>query len=153
MANTYTQLYIHVVFAVGGRVNFIRGNVRDELYPYLIGILRAKKQTVLALNGMPDHLHILFGLTPDMAISNLVHDVKIASTRFLNEKGWFGGRYAWQEGFGAFSYSRSQLDRVAAYIRNQETHHQGKTFRQEYTELLDHFEVSYEERYLFEWYD
>lgn len=142
-----------MVFAVSGRLNFIRGEVRAELYPYLAGTFRAKKQTLIALNGMPDHLHLLFGLTPDMAISKLVHDVKIASTRFMNEKGWFGGKYAWQEGYGAFSYSRSQLDRIAGYIRNQVAHHQKRNFRQEYLELLDRYEVPYEERYLFEWYE
>lgn len=153
MPHTYTQLYIHIIFAVSGRVNFLRPEIKEEAYHYIAGTIRGLKQTLIAMNGMPDHLHILLGLKSGMAIAKLVHDIKLASNHFFNEKGWFGGRYTWQEGYGAFSYSRSQLDRVANYIRNQEKHHLQTNFRSEYLSLLKGFQVEYDEKYLFEWYE
>jgi putative transposase len=119
MANTYTQIYIHVVFAIEGRQNLIRVEHNDELQKYITGIVSGEKQKMIAINGMLDHLHFLVGLQPDYTLSDLVRAVKAGSSRFINERHWFAGRFSWQEGFGAFSYSRSQLGAVIRYIENQ----------------------------------
>jgi REP element-mobilizing transposase RayT len=113
MANTYTQIYIHVVFAVEGRQNLIKPEHNDELQKYITGIISAHKQKLIAINNMPDHLHLLVGLRPDSSLSDLVRDVKANSSKFISEKHWVAGRFSWQEGFGAFSYSRSQLQIVS----------------------------------------
>ena len=107
MANTYTQIYIHTIFAVRGRQNVIRREIREELHRYISGIVRNKKQKVLAVSSMSDHIHLLIGLRPDIALSDLVRDIKANSSRFINDKRWTKGRFNWQEGFGAFSYSHS----------------------------------------------
>ncbi len=112
MANTYTQIYIHVVFAVEGRQNLIALDHNDELQKYITGIVTTQKHKLIAINNMPDHLHLLVGLRPDAALSDLVRDVKAGSSKFINEKRWVVGRFSWQEGFGAFSHARSQLDTV-----------------------------------------
>jgi len=112
MANTYTQIYIQIVFAVKGRQNLIKKNHKDELYKYITGIVRNKNQKLISINGMSDHIHILIGLKPDIALSDLVRDIKANSSKFINKKNWSMGKFNWQEGFGAFSYSRSQLNRV-----------------------------------------
>jgi REP element-mobilizing transposase RayT len=149
MANTYTQIYIHVVFAVEGRQNLIKPQNNDELQKYITGIVSVQKQKLIAINNMPDHLHLLVGLKPDMALSDLVRDVKANSSKFINEKRWVAGRFSWQEGFGAFSYSRSQLGTVIRYIENQQKHHTKKSFREEYVELLEKYGVDYDRRYIF----
>ena len=149
MANTYTQIYVHVVFAVEGRQNLIQPEHNDELQKYITGIVSAQKHKLIAINNMPDHLHLLVGLRPDAALSELVRDIKANSSRFISEKLWMSGRFSWQEGFGAFSYSHSQLGTVIRYIQNQETHHAKTTFRDEYKTLLDRFEVPHDERYIF----
>ncbi len=149
MANTYSQIYVQVVFAVEGRQSLIAPGHNDELQKYITGIVSAQKQKLIAINNMPDHLHMLVGLKPDMALSDLVRDVKAGSSKFINEKRWVPGRFSWQEGFGAFSYSRSQLGAVIRYIENQQKHHAEKSFLDEYTALLDKFEVEYDERYIF----
>jgi REP element-mobilizing transposase RayT len=133
MANTHTQIYIHVVFAVEGRQNLIAPQHNDELQKYITGILLAQGQKLISINNMSDHLHLLVGLRPDACLSDLLRDVKANSSRFINEKRWVAGRFSWQEGFGAFSYSRSQLGTVIRYIENQEKHHAKKSFREEYT--------------------
>ena len=153
MANTYTQIYIQVVFAVEGRQNLIAPEHNDELQKYITGIVSAQRQKLIAINNMPDHLHLLVGLRPDAALSDLVRDVKAGSSKFINEKCWVIGRFSWQEGFGAFSYSRSQLGTVIHYIQNQQTHHAKQTFRDEYVELLQKFEVEYDGRYIFKFCD
>jgi putative transposase len=112
MANTYTQIYIHVVFAVEGRQNLIKPERNDELQKYITGIVTGQKQKLIAINNMPDHAHLLIGLNRDMALSDLVRDVKACSSKFINGRRWVAGRFSWQEGFGAFSYSRSQLNAV-----------------------------------------
>src|ERR1035437_491399 len=132
MANTYTQIYIHVVFAVEGRQNLIAPEHNDELQKYITGILSNQRQKLISINNMPDHLHFLAGLRPDSTLSDLVRDVKANSSRFINEMRWVAGRFSWQEGFGAFSYSHSQLSGVINYIRDQVRHHARKTFREEY---------------------
>jgi REP element-mobilizing transposase RayT len=149
MANTYTQIYIHVVFAVEGRQNLIKPEHNNELQKYITGIVSAQKQKLIAVNNMPDHLHLLAGLRPDSSLSDLVRDVKANSSRFINEKRWVAGRFSWQEGFGAFSHSRSQLDAVIRYIENQQKHHAKKSFREEYVALLEKFGVDYDPRYIF----
>ena len=150
MPNTYTQIYIHIVFAVKGRQSLIPKQHKTELHGYIMGIINNKKQTLIQINSMPDHVHILIGLTPDTAISDLVRDIKAHSSKFINQKRWVLGRFEWQEGFGAFSYARSQLNDIVNYIKNQEKHHLKKTFREEYFEILELFKVAYEEKYVFD---
>jgi len=149
MANTNTQIYIHIVFASEGRQSLIQPEYNDELQKYITGIVSVRKQKLIAINNMPDHLHLLAGLKPDLSLSNLVRDVKANSSKFINEKRWVAGRFSWQEGFGAFSHSRSQLGTVIRYIENQQKHHAKKSFREEYVELLEKFAVDYDRRYIF----
>jgi REP-associated tyrosine transposase len=151
MANTYSQLLIQVIFAVKGRQSLIYPDWKDELFKYITGIVTNKNQKMLCINGVSDHIHILLGLKPDMAISDLVRDIKNNSTNFINDKKFVRIKFNWQAGFGAFSYSNSQMDRVVKYIMNQEKHHHKKTFKEEYLEFLEMFNVEYDERYLFEW--
>ena len=150
MANTYTQLYVHVVFAVKGRQPLIPQQHKAELHQYITGILTHQKQKVIQINSMPDHLHFLIGMSPDARLSELVRDVKQHSTRFINRKQWVVGKFQWQRGYSAFTYSHSHMPGVARYIENQERHHHEKTFQEEYLELLDKFGVDYDERYVFD---
>jgi putative transposase len=151
MANTFTQIYIHVVFAVRERESLIKPEWKEELFKYITGILKNQGIKLIAIGGVKDHIHILFGLNPTIALSDLVREVKASSSKFINEEKFVRGKFYWQEGFGAFSYSRSQIDAVAKYILNQEEHHSGKSFKDEYIALLDRFEVEYDDRYLFNW--
>jgi putative transposase len=150
MADTYTQLYIHVVFAVKGRENLISKTWKEELYKYITGIVINEKQKLIAINGMPDHIHILIGIKPTIALSDLIRDIKANSSRFINEKRWVTGKFEWQLGFGAFTYSHSQLDTIAAYIKNQEQHHTKKTFKEEYIEFLKLFAIDFKNEFIFE---
>ena len=149
MADTYTQIYLHIVFAVEGRQNLIAPEHNDELQKYITGIVTAQKHKLIDINNMPDHLHLLVGLRPDAALSDLVRDVKAGSSKFINEKRWVMGRFSWQECFGAFSYARSQLGAVIRYIQYQQKHHAKKSFRDEYLELLEKFGVEYDRKYIF----
>lgn len=149
MANTYSQLYIQIVFAVKGRQNLISINWKDEIYKYITGIITNQKQKLIAINGMPDHIHILVGIKPDVSLSNLVRDIKSNSSKFINEKKWINGKFEWQTGFGAFSYSHSQLVNVVKYIENQEIHHKKKTFREEYILFLKLFDIDFKDEYIF----
>ena len=151
MANSYTQIYIQIVFAVQGRQCLIPKDHKDELYKYTTGIIKKREQKLIAINGMPDHLHVFVGMTPTVALSDLVRDIKAGSSGFINEKKWIRGRFNWQEGFGGFSYSHSQIDQVVKYIQNQGEHHRRKTFKEEYLEMLKAFDLEYKEQYLFEW--
>jgi putative transposase len=153
MANTYTQIYIHLIFAISGRINIIRNEWKDELYKFITGIIRNDKQKLIAINGAGDHVHLLFGLKPDIALSTLVRDIKANSSKFINEKRYCKNKFRWQEGFGAFSYSQSQLDTIERYIKNQESHHKKKTFREEYIGFLKKYNVEYDERYIFDFND
>lgn len=150
MANTYSQIFIQIVFAVKGRQNLISKNNREELHKYITGIIQHKDQKLLAIFCMPDHLHIFISIKPSISLSDLVRDIKSNSSKFINDKSWISGKFSWQEGFGAFSYSKSQIDTVVRYILNQEEHHKTKTFREEYIEFLEKFEIEYNEAYLFE---
>jgi putative transposase len=151
MPNTYSQIYIQIVFAVKGRQNLIAKENRNELHKYITGIVRNREQKLLSVFSMPDHTHLLVGLKPSIAISDLVRDIKTGSSQFINDNQWINGKFHWQEGFGAFSYSKSQIDHVIKYILNQEEHHKKCTFREEYLDFLKKFEIEYDERYLFEW--
>jgi putative transposase len=151
MPNTYSQIYIQVVFAVKGRNNFIKESFREELQKYISGIIREKNQKLYAIYCMPDHTHILVSIKPDIAISDLVRDIKSNSTLFIKNKK-LAGEFAWQTGFGAFSCSKSQAQTVVEYILSQPVHHRKKTFKEEYLEFLEKFQVEYEEKYLFEFY-
>ncbi len=152
MPNTYSQLYVQIVFAVKGRQKFINENNREEVQKYISGIISEKKQKLYAIYCMPDHTHILVSIKPDIAISDLVRDIKANSSSFIKEKR-FIKEFSWQTGFGAFSYSKSQSKNVVDYILNQPEHHKKKTFRQEYLEFLEKFEIEYDEKYLFEFYE
>lgn len=149
MANTYTQIHVHAVFAVQSKLGLIQKEWQSELYKYITGIIQMQQHRLLAINGMPDHVHILFGLRPVQSLSDLMQDVKASSSKWINERKFVNGRFEWQQGYGAFSYSKSQLPDVIAYIGNQEIHHKKKTFLEEYKEFLEKFEVPYDERYLF----
>jgi REP element-mobilizing transposase RayT len=150
MANTYSQIVIQVVFAVKGRQCLISKNNREEVHKYITGIIQNREQKLLAIFCMPDHVHILIGIKPSILISDLVRDIKANSSKFINDKNWIRGKFSWQEGFGAFSYSKRDVDAVINYILNQEEHHNVKTFKEEYIELLNTFEIEYNENYLFE---
>ena len=149
MAGTFTQIYIQIIFAVKGRENLISKTWKDELYRYISGIITNKDQKSIIVNGMPDHVHILIGLKPSMPISVLVRDVKNNSSNFINKKGFVKGKFSWQEGFGAFSYSHSQLEQVYNYVMNQELHHHKRTFKEEYEDFLQKFAIDYNPQYLF----
>ncbi|WP_374458828.1 IS200/IS605 family transposase [Chryseobacterium taeanense] len=151
MANTYTQIYIQIVFAVKGRQNLISKQNREELHKFITGIVTNRNQKLFAVFAMPDHVHILVSIGPTVLISDLVRDIKAASSKFINEKGWMRGKFNWQEGYGAFSYSKSSVDSVIKYILNQEEHHKKKTFKEEYLALLQKFAIEYDSKYLFEW--
>ena len=151
MANTYTQLYIHLVFAVQGRHHFIHETVRERLQQYLCGIALECQHKPLAIYCMPDHTHLLVGLNPDQSIADLVQRLKANSSKWLNENRLLPGRFEWQRGYGAFSYARSQLDQVVRYILTQPEHHRRLSFRDEYLQLLEQFEVAYDPRYVFDW--
>jgi putative transposase len=150
MANSYSQIYIHVVFAVEGRQSLIRPQYNDELQKYITGIVSGQNQKLIAINNMPDHVHMLIGQKPSAALSDLIRDIKAASSRFINDQHWVLGRFSWQEGFGAFSYSHSQLSTVIRYIQNQQAHHQRTSFKEEYVELLKRFNVAHDQRYVFQ---
>jgi len=149
MANTFSQIYIQTVFAVSGRQSLIRNEFKEELYKYITGIVTNQKQKLISINGMPDHLHILIGLRPAMALADLVEEIKKGSSNFINKKKWVRGRFTWQEGYGAFSYGHSQLDTIIRYIQNQEQHHQKRSFKNEYLTLLRKFDIAFEEKYVF----
>ncbi|HSY75459.1 MAG TPA: IS200/IS605 family transposase [Bacteroidia bacterium] len=150
MADTYAQIYIHIVFAVKGKDNSISPRWKIELYQNIAGIIVDGKQKLIAINGMPDHLHILVGLQPNKALSDLITEIKTGSTNFINGKNWVTGKFEWQAGYGAFSYSPWQLDTIEAYIKNQDMHHHKQTFREEYQQLLQSFNVDYKSEFIFE---
>jgi len=151
MPGSFSQIYIQVVFAVKGRENLISKTWKDELHKYIAGIIKAKEQKPIIVNGMQDHIHAFIGLRPATSLSDLVRDIKNNSTNFINHRKLVAGKFSWQEGFGAFSYGHSQIETVYNYILNQEEHHKKKTFREEYIGFLNKFEVPFEERFLFEW--
>jgi putative transposase len=150
MPNTYSQLYIQIIFAVQGRQHFITESFRERLQQYVTGIVQNLGQKLLAIYCMPDHIHLLVSIKPDIAISDLVRDIKSNSSAFVKQN--LEQTFSWQKGFGAFSYSKSQLNDVAMYIANQAKHHQKRTFKEEYVKFLNKYEIKYDDRYLFEFY-
>lgn len=151
MPGTFSQIYIQLVFAVKGRESLIHSSWEEELYKYVTGIVTNKDQKLLAINGMPDHIHILIGMRPSCCLSDLVREIKKSSNEFINQKKFWSGRFQWQEGYGAFSYSHSALDKVIGYIKNQKEHHHKRTFKEEYKEFLTKYQIEHKDEYLFEW--
>ncbi len=153
MANTYSQIYIQVVFAVKNRNALIHHSWDEKLYQYITGVIKNKEQKVIAINGVADHIHIFIGLKPNCNLSDLVREVKKTSNVFINDNKLSKYKFSWQSGFGAFSYSKSHIGAVYKYIMNQKEHHKKITFKEEYLDFLKKYEIPYEEKYLFEWYD
>ncbi|QOI98405.1 MAG: IS200/IS605 family transposase [Flammeovirgaceae bacterium] len=151
MPGTFSQIYIQVVFAVQNRDCLIHASWEEELYKYISGIVKNKDQKMLTINGMPDHIHFLIGMRPSCCLSDLVREVKKSSTEFIKEKKLSKFKFNWQEGYGAFSYSHSQIDSVIKYIMNQKEHHKKQTFRDEYLDFLRKFEIDFKDEYLFKW--
>ena len=151
MANTYTQIYLQIVFAVKWRQGLIKENFREDVQKYITGIVENRGQKLIAINSMPDHTHILVGFGTTITIADLVHDIKIASTNFINDNRFVRGKFGWQNSYGAFSYSRSHLDRIVKYIHNQQKHHKKKSFKEEYIEFLEKYDIVYNPKYLFDW--
>ncbi len=149
MANTYTQIHIHFVFAVKFRDGSINSQWKNTLYKYITGIIHNNNHKLLAINGTSDHIHILIGLRPSQSISDLMKDVKQSSSKWINENKLVKGHFEWQEGYGAFSHSKSQINKVIDYIDNQESHHKKLTFKEEYLDFLKKFEVDYDEKFIF----
>ena len=153
MTNTYTQIHIQAIFAVQNRDSVIRKSWKEELYKYINGIISNQGHKVLAINGMPDHIHVLFGMRPIQSLSDLMQDIKGNSSKWINQKGFVKGKFSWQEGYGAFSYSKSQIHSVIDYINKQEEHHRKKTFIEEYHDFLEKFEVAFDKQYIFKQID
>ena len=149
MVNTYTQIYIQYVFAVQNRISLIKNEWKDELYKYMTGIINQHEHKLLSIGGMTDHIHALVSMHPKQAPSDLMYELKRSSSLWINENKIVVGKFSWQEGFGAFSYSQSQISRVSKYIENQETHHKKKTFREEYLDFLKAFNIEFDERYVY----
>jgi len=149
MANTYTQIHIQCVFAVQNRECIIRNNWKEDLYKYITGIIQKNGHKLLAINGMPDHIHVFFGMRPAQSLSDLMQDVKGDSSKWINTNKFIRGRFSWQEGYGGFSYSKSHVSKVISYIKNQENHHKIKSFTEEYDELLKEFNIDFDNRFVF----
>ena len=149
--STYTQIYIQIVFAVQGRESLIQTDWEERLYKYITGIVQKREQKMLAINGMPDHIHFFIGMKPSCVLSGLIREIKKSSNEFINDNKFTKLKFKWQEGYGVFSYSHSQLDDVIAYIMNQKEHHKKKKFKEEYIDFLKKFNIQYDEKYLFEW--
>jgi len=153
MANTYSQINIHAIFSVKGRENILTQNVREELFKYIHGILKNIKQFPLAVNGYSDHIHIFFELNPTKALSDVMRIVKSNSSKWMNQNKFVLGKFSWQEGYGAFSYSKSQRNNVIQYIMTQEEHHKMRSFKEEYMDLLEKFDIKYQDEYVFDFID
>ena len=150
MANTYSQIYIHIVFSVRRKIKIIPKEHREELHKFITGIIRNRNQKVLAIFAMPDHIHIFVSLKPEISISDLARDIKASSSKFINRKNWIRGTFNWQNGFGAFSHSKSNVETVIRYILNQEKHHKTANFKEEYIKFLIEKGIKYDDRYLFD---
>jgi len=153
MSNTYTQIYLQFVFSVKGRNCSIKESFRDELEKVICGIVNNQKCKPIAIYCNPDHTHLFAGLHPTISPSKLMEFVKSGSSKWINEKKYLDDRFSWQEGYGAFTYSKSQIEHVVKYILNQPNHHKKQSFREEYLLMLKKFDIHYDEKYLFEWYD
>jgi REP element-mobilizing transposase RayT len=149
----FIQLYVHLVFAVKYRERLLNEKIRSEVFSYISGIISKRKHKSIIINGVPDHIHILVGLNPNDKISDLVAAVKRSSSLYINQQNWHRGKFYWQDGYGAFSYSRSQIEKVYKYIKNQEKHHKQHTFKNEYIDLLNKFKIAYNKKYLFDFFE
>ena len=148
MANTFTQIYLHLVFAVQNRISLIQSEWKIELYKYITGIVQNNGHKLIAINGTANHLHIAIGYKPHQLIPDLLQDIKGCSSKWINEKRFVRGKFNWQQGYGAFSFSQSHIDRVVKYINNQEQHHRKHAFREEYIKLLEMYKIFYDEKYI-----
>jgi REP element-mobilizing transposase RayT len=153
MANTYSQLYVQFVFSVKGRQDLIKESFREELEKVICGIVSNHKCKVCAIYCNPDHTHILLGLHPSLSPSKIMEQVKSGASHFINQKNFLTTKFSWQDGYGAFTYSKSEIDRVVKYILNQPEHHKKHSFRDEYLQMLTEFEIDFDDKYLFEWFD
>lgn len=153
MANTFSQIYLQFVFAVQNRKSLVSRDHKEELHKYMTGLVQNRKAKMIAVHCMPDHTHLFVGFKPSVLISDFIKEIKVESNEFINQKGWVKGTFKWQQGYGVFSYSHSHIDRVAKYVLNQEQHHKKKTFRDEYIDLLQKFEIPYDEKYLFRFFE
>ena len=149
MANTYTQIHIHAVFAVQNRLSLITNEWQNRLYQYIIAIIQNQGHKVLSIGGMPDHIHILFGFRPTQSLASLMQVVKRDRSEWINRNNFIKGHFSWQEGYGAFSYSKSHLSKVANYIENQQSNHAKRSFQEEYKKILIDFGIEYDERCIF----
>jgi putative transposase len=148
MANTFTQIYLQFIFAVENRISLIMPQWKDELYKYITGIVQNNKHKLIVVNGTADHIHVFVGYKPHQLIPDLLQDIKGDSSKWINAKRLVCGKFQWQEGYGAFSYSHSHIDRVVNYIKNQEVHHKRKSFKEEYLNFLKMFNIPYDEKYI-----
>ena len=148
MANTFTQIYLHLVFAVQNRISLIQSDWKNELYKYITGIVQNNGHKLIAINGVPNHLHIAVGYKPHQLIPELLQDIKGNFSKWINQRKFITGKFNWQEGYGAFSFSHSQIDNVVRYINHQERHHKKQTFREEYIQLLKRYNIQYDEKYI-----
>lgn len=153
MPNNYYEITLQIIFAVRNRDALITDTFRDKLHAYITGIVKKQGQKLLVINSVPDHIHILVGISPEMRISDLVREIKSESSAFINRRNLSSRRFYWQAGYGVFSYSISQRPRVINYIKNQQMHHQRKTFKKEYLEFLEAFEINFKMKYLFDFFD
>ena len=150
MANTYSRIYLQLVFTPWGRENIIPVKHKEELQKYITGIIQLRKHKLLAINSMPDHIHIFIGYQPSQSLPDLLRDIKANSSKFINEKRWLPGKFQWQDGYGAFSYGHSQINDVIRYVNSQEEHHKKASFKDEYLKFLQKYEIEYDQRYLFD---
>ena len=153
MANTFSQIYLQFVFAVKNRESLISKDNKEELHKYITALVQKRNAKMLAINCMPDHTHLFVGFKPNILISDFIKEVKVESNEFINSKQWVKGKFSWQEGYGVFSYSHSHIDSVVKYVLNQERHHQKKNFKQEYLEMLQKFDIAFEDRFLFDFFE
>jgi putative transposase len=153
MPNTFSQIYLQFVFAVKHRQSLIPAAHKEELHKYITGLVQNRKAKMLAVHCMPDHAHVFVGFKPTVLIADFIKEIKVESNEFINDKKWMKTKFSWQEGYGVFSYSHSHIDRVVKYVLNQEQHHRKKTFQQEYVDFLRKFEIPFEDRFLFDFFD
>ncbi len=152
MPNTYSQIYLQFIFAVQHWQSLIAKEHKEELHKYFTALVQNRRAKMLAVHSMPDHTHLFVGCKPVAFIPDFVKEIKVEATAFINSKHWCSGKFNWQEGYGVFSYSHSHIDKVCKYVLNQEIHHKKKTFREEYLDFLQKYEVQFEDKYLFEFF-
>jgi REP element-mobilizing transposase RayT len=152
MANTFSQIYLQFVFAVKNKQSMIAKENKEELHKYMTGLVQNRKSKMIAIHCMPNHTHLFIRYKPVIAIPDFIKEVKVESNEFINNKKWTKSKFSWQEGYGVFSYSQSHIDSVAKYVLNQEEHHQKQTFKEEYHDFLDKFQIVYDEKCLFDFF-